>query len=318
MQTISVRSIVGSELFGLVRLAASRVVEAQHDVLRVFSPGGAHVIAPGWAVDAHALSPCGSYLVATGEAGRRVSAWDLATGRCVFAIGDSEQRRGALTGAIATVGDDVWCLTTSRANKSELAVHSLSRGEPVGVFATSAVIGFTVLDVRSLGGPWLGVRGHSDGDQYDTVVAMDATGVRLLALQDALVDQPSVKQWGYRVAIGPASPLGAVVYRDAEWSADDPPDDPNEAFVGFEIWDLRASEVVQRIAYEGPVPLGTEIGADEDRIAVMMTDHVLVVRRDGSGAQRIPAVALDPFRLELAYRDGGELIVAPIGPGLDE
>lgn len=227
-------------------------------------------------------------------------------------MGDSDLGRQSLMGSIAAVGEDVWILTTAQAKPTRLAVYSLVQDQPLGQFATSGMIGFRVLDVRSLSGNWLAVRGHGDGEQYDTVAAMDAAGLRLVALQEALLDRPSVTNWGYRLAIGPSSPDGAVVYRDAEWDPADPPDEPHEAFVGFEIWDLECKEVVQRIPYAGPVPLGTDIGADEHRIAVMMSDHVLEVSRQSNATKRIEALALDPFRLEIAYVSGDELVVAPL------
>ena len=140
-----------------------------------------------------------------------------------------------------------------------------------------------------------------------------AAGLRIVALQEALVDRPSVTEWGYRLAIGPASPGGAVVYRDAEWDPEDPPDEPDEAFVGFEIWDLQRAAITQRIPYVGPIPVGADIGADQDRIAVMMSDHVLEVSRGSSETRRLEALALDPFRLEIACVSGNELVVVRLG-----
>lgn len=299
-------------VLGAVKLSASCVVAADGAALRVFSGEGARVIEPGWRIDRHALSPCGRYMIACGEDGRRVAAWETATGRSMIALGDSVQRRASLTGSIVALGDDVLILTTERSKPSELTAHALVTAKRIGAFATTAVIGFTVVDVRSLGGTWLGVRGHSDGDQYDTVVAMDAEGLPHLALQDALVDRPSVKEWGYQLAIGPTSAGGVVIYRDAEWDPSDPPDEPDEAFVGFEIWDLQRKEIVQRIPYAGPVPLGADIGADEHRIAVMMSDHALEVSRQSNTTRRIEALALDPFRIEIAYVSGDNLVVAPL------
>jgi hypothetical protein len=291
------------------------IVWRGEDELTVVDAGGARSIAADWKLEHHELTPDGHYLLARGDDGKRAQVWDLSNDRRVLALVGDEGRRQSLRASLGTIDGDTYVFITSWTRRHALVLRSLRDGNQQAWLSTSGMIGFGVERVVPLGGDWLAVHGHGDGEYYDTVVAIPAreslTDVEVL--QTALRERPGIKEWGYRVAIGPAEPGRAVVYRDAEWDDDDRPDDPDEGFRGLEIWDLAAREIVERIPHDERVPNGATIGASAPKIAIDMGGHVDVVARPAGGVIRsVDALALDPYRLEVALTDGEHVVIAAL------
>lgn len=148
-----------------------------------------------------------------------------------------------------------------------------------------------------------------------TVVVVPASAVLsdTQALMTALSEQPTIKEWGYEVGVGPVDHDGLVIFRDPQWEDSDVPEDPAEAFRGLVVYDLPSRTVRERIAYEA-IPRGAMLGGDASRFAIAHPDHVEILARGtvAGRARRVEAVALDPHRLELARISTDELIVAPL------
>jgi hypothetical protein len=284
--------------------------------LTVLDGGSARVIAADWDLEHHELTPDGRYLLARGDDGRRVGVWDVRSGHRILDVPGDGARRRSLRASVGAIAGEPHAFVASRARPRALTLVRLRDGEPRGWLSTSGMVGFGVERVIPLAGDWLAVHGHGDAEPFDTVVAIPAGAVLddVEALQAALREHPSVKEWGYHLAIGPAGPGCAVVYRDAEWSYDDDrPENPDEAFRGLAIRDLAAGRVLQRFSYDGPVSNLATIGADAAAIAIAGDGYVDVVARDGGAVRRIAAFALDPHRLEVARLDGDEIVIAALG-----
>jgi hypothetical protein len=282
--------------------------------LTVLTGGDLRVLGADWSIEHHELTPDGRYLLARGDDGRRAQIWDASSGQRVHAVVGVETRRQSLRASLGAIAGEPHVFVASRARYYELALVALRDGEQHGWLSTSGMIGFIIERVIPLADDWLAVHGHSDGDQFDTVVTIPAAAslADSEVLQTALRERPSVKEWGYRLAIGPAEPGRAVVYRDAEWEDDDRPDDPDEAFRGLAIWDLAAGRVVQRIPYDAPVANLATIGAGPASIAIEGSGGVEVVARGDGAVRRVAAFAFDPYRLEIARADGDEVVIAAL------
>jgi hypothetical protein len=282
---------------------------------------GARTIAADWPLDYHELTPDGCYLLARGDEGRRAQVWETGSGRRMLELSGDEVRPESLRASLGAIGGDTYAFVFSWPRRHQLALLSLDDGKQRGWLSTSAMSAFRVERVIPLGGDWLGIHGYRDGEYSDTVVAIPAQGSLddYDVLQAALLEQPRIWQWGHRVAIGPAEPGRAVVYRDAEWDDENRPDDPDEAFRGLEIRDLAARKVVERIPHDDQVPNLATIGASPTAIAIEMGGHVNVVTRPNGEVRRVDALALDPYRLEVASADGEHIVITtlegPIGDG---
>jgi hypothetical protein len=254
----------------------------------------------------------GQLVLARGDHGRRAAIWNVVTGARIFEIGADDARRESLRASIANVAGRELAFVTTQSRKTALVQHTLPDGREGRWLSTRGMLAFDPERVVGLTGSWIAVYGHGYSEQYDTVVAVDIGVDDVEALQTALREKPAIKQWGYRVAIGPAGAEQVVVYRDAEWTEDDVPEDPDEAFCGIEIWDLRTSAVVERIAHHDDVPAGTNIGANVDHVAIEMPEYVTVFSRRSGSSRRIPCLALDPYRLTVARRDGDQITIDSI------
>lgn len=283
--------------------------------LVVIDADGIRTIAADWPLEYHEVTPDGRHLLARGDGGRCAQVWELRSNRRLLEIVGDEARRQSLRASLGPIGDDTYAFVFRWSRRYELALLTVSDGEQRGWLSASGMIAFRIERVIPLGGDWLGVHGHRDSEYSDTVVPIPALASLddYDVLQSALRQQPRIWEWGYRVAIGPAEPGRAVVYRDAEWEDDDRPDDPDEAFRGLQIWDLSTRKIIERIPHDEPVPNMATIGASATAIAIDMGGRVHVVARPGGGVIRsVDALALDPYRLEVAIVDGEHVVIGAL------
>jgi hypothetical protein len=275
---------------------------------------GARTIHADWPLDYHELTPDGRYLLARGDEGRRAQVWEIRSGRRMLELLGDEVRPHSLRANLGTVGDCTYAFAFRWPRRHELALLAVHDGAQRGWLVASGMIAFRIERVIPLGGDWLGVHGFRDGEYSDTVVAIPGRAALddYDVLQAALLQQPRVWEWGHRVTIGPAEPGRAVIYRDAEWEDDDRPDDPDEAFRGIQILDLPTRKIVERIPHDERVPNLATIGASSEVIAIEMGGHVNVVDRASGAVRRVDALALDPYRLEVAVADGEHVVIAAL------
>ena len=267
-----------------------------------------------WPLDRVELTSDARWLAAWGDHGRRLRVWRSNRMTPVLDLFGPE-RGHSLAGGLATFGDRAYAFVARRDGKME--IHDLVDGRPCGWLSITGLTWFHVLRVASLAGRSLAVRGHHDGEQYDTVVVVP--GDQALeddqAIQMALTQGPGLREWGYQLVVGPVGPSQVAIYRDAEWEPDADPD-PIEAFCGVAVHDAREGTVV-RIPMQLDVPSGpmvdvtldATLGGDTQRIAIAHGGHVDVVTRASGVVNRRPALALDPERLEIARRDGDRVII---------
>lgn len=267
----------------------------------VVDRAGSRVIPIDWNLYRHHLTPDGRYLLVLGDDARRAQVLEVRSGRRVLEVLGDETRRHSLRIGLGEIAGEMFAFVASRAKPNLLSVVSVRDGTRQGWLSTSGMIGFAVDRVVPLASGWIGFQGHGDGEQYDTVVAVPAPSMLgdVEALQTAL-REPRVKAWGYRVGIGPMTDGCTVTFRDPEWDPADPPDDPAEAFTGLLVHEPASGRLIERIAYDGPVENGVTLGGDDTRIAVEIGGGVDVVARGEGTVTRISAVALDPYRLEVA------------------
>jgi hypothetical protein len=265
---------------------------------------GTHTVVTEWDVNSLELTRDGAFVLASGDDAKRAAVWEVRTGRQVFeAVGDLG-RRQSLRAGLGVFGDELYVF--SYVYSRNISVFRVRDAVECGWMATTGMFWYHVSRMFALDENWLAVHGYHDGEGRDTIVAVRA----LEALRDpmvlygALFENPSVREWGYRSAVGPAGPGHAVIFRDPEWEDDDPPDDPTEAFRGLVVWDLDRQQVIQRLDYDGDVEREAPIGADAHRVALMRRDGSIdvVLREDGS-VHRVGGMTLDPFRLEVAQVD---------------
>jgi hypothetical protein len=226
-------------------------------------------------------------------------------------VGD-ETKRQSLRAGLAAIGDQLFVIIAVR--NRDMSIRTVPDGTEQGWICATGVIWFQVLNFVHLHGQWLAIHGYHGDDQYNTVAAIPL----LEALQDpmalygALTEQPCIKEWGYRVAIGPAGQTQAVVFRDPEWDDDDPSNNSTESFCGFIVYDLESKNVIQRIAYEGEIKDGAIIGANDERVAFEAEGGVILVSRVTGRVRRIEGTALDPYRLIIARMDGNTISIVKI------
>jgi hypothetical protein len=116
----------------------------------------------------------------------------------------------------------------------------------------------------------LAIHGCHDDEARDAIVTIPVLESLQdpMVLYDALTEHPNFREWGYRVAVGPAELGQAVIFRDPEWGDEEPPEGPAESFHELMIWDLESKRVVQRIEYSGELGDGTTLGADAERVVI--------------------------------------------------
>jgi hypothetical protein len=297
---------------GAAVLRSRTVVWREQQALIVVDASGVRTIPHDWDLYSHEVTPDGRFVSALGDDGKRAAVSETRTGRRLLDLVGEKERRQSLRASLASIGNELLVFVAHR-NKdiSILAVHD---GTERGWISTTGMIWFHVLRIVPLDGRWLAVHGYHDGEGRDTIVAIPA----IQALQDpmflygALTERPSVKEWGYRIAVGPAGPGRAVFFRDPQWGDDEPVDDPAESFHGLVVWDLESKRVVQRISYRGKVEDGATLGADGERVAIEAGGHIDVVARSTGEVRQIEADALDPYRLEVVRAQGETITVAKL------
>jgi hypothetical protein len=280
--------------------------------LVVVDGDGERRLAVDWAIDRLELAADGQYVLAFGDGHRRAQVWSTASGTSVLQV-EGDGRRHSLHGGLAQLGGAPCALTAVR--DKTMSITDLRDGSQPGWLSITGYTWFQVERVVGLPPAALAVIGHIEGEQYDSVVVVPAQAVLddSRALMTALSAQPTIKEWGYVVAVGPVGGDAVAIFRDPQWEADDVPEDPAEAFRGLVVYDLPGRAVQQRIAYPA-VPRGAALGGDASRLAIECPGHVEVVSRgaDAGAVRRVEAVALDVHRLEIARIDGDQLVIAPL------
>ena len=272
---------------------------------------GARVHVPvEWPLDRVELTSDARWLAAWGDHGRRLRVWRSNRMTPVLDLFGPE-RGHSLAGGLATFGDRAYAFVARRDGKME--IHDLVDGRPCGWLSITGLTWFHVLRVASLAGRSLAVRGHHDGEQYDTVVVVP--GDQALeddqAIQMALTQGPGLRERGFQLAVGSVGASHVAFFRDPECDPDDDPD-PIEAFRGVVIHDLSDGSVVRiplQLDMSSEATLDATLGGDAQRIAIAHGGHVDVVTRASGVVNRRPALALDPERLEIARRDGDRVII---------
>ena len=264
-----------------------------------------------WLVDRIELASDGGVVLAFGDRHRRAQVWEAVSGARVLTI-TGQERVHSLHGGLAVIEAVPYAFTATR--DATISILDLRDNSTRGWLSVTGYVWFQVDRVIGLGPTWLAVVGHRVGEQYDTVVVLSAR-IALndpMAIVEALTER-SVNEWGYSVAVGPLSDDGAVIFRDPEWSEDDEaPDDPAAAFCGLVLYDLSRGEICERIPHEA-IPTGATIGGDATRVAIEHADHVELIARGTGGATRtVEAIALDPFRMEVARVVDGAIEIAPL------
>jgi hypothetical protein len=273
---------------------------------------GERRLSVNWAIDRVELSADGQYVLAFGDGHRRAEVWNTASGASVLQV-EGDGRRHSLHGGLAQLGGAPCALTAVR-DKTMSITDLRDRSQP-GWLSITGYTWFQVERVVGLSPAALAVIGHIEGEQYDTVLVLPAQAVLedSQALMAALSAQPTIKQWGYVVAVGPVGGDAVAIFRDPQWEDDDVPEDPEEAFRGLVVYDVPRRAVQQRIAYPA-VPRGAALGGDAGRLVIERSGDVEIVSRgaDAGAVRRVAAVALDVHRLEVARVDGDELVIAPL------
>lgn len=294
---------------GPLILRAGRLAHCQGRTITVIDDAGVRSLDAPWDIDRCLLSADGAFATALGDEARRAVVWDSATGRQVAAFAGLEGRRHSLRIGVTTCGADP-CALVAVWNQP-ISVVGLRNGQELSRVATIALVWFHVTNFIEFSSQWVGVQGYLDGEQYDSILAIPSAGMLsdTDALQAAVTDPVAVREWGYKIAAGPVGNSHAVFYRDPEWDDDDPPDDPAESFRGFVIWNLAEKRVEQRIAHKCDVASAGAIGGDGDRIAIATAGRVNLVRRATGETRSIEAIALDPYRLEIARIEADGIII---------
>ncbi|HVV86512.1 MAG TPA: hypothetical protein VHE35_25820 [Kofleriaceae bacterium] len=289
---------------------ATRRDEGVHVVGR----GAARDLVPGWPIDRHELSADGQHLVVIGDRGRRLMAWDVATGGCVLDVFSGTDRAESVRGGVVTIAGKPRCL--AEIEPTMLAIYTLGVAGRTAWQNLTGWVAFSVERVVPLDDGWLAVHGSGHAEQYYTVVIVP--GAALLddteRLQDDLRRRGSMRAWGYDLAVGPAGPRRAVVLKDPGWSEDnpaDPADGPDEALRGFQVWDLATSTVIERVPYDGDIANAGVIGARDGTFVIARAGGVDVVDRAGQ-VRRLDGLAFDPHRFELAHQRGARIVIEPL------
>lgn len=298
---------------GTAVLRSRTLVWRQERTLTAVDASGARTLLADWDIYSHELTPDGRFVLALGDDAKRGAVWDVRTGRRVLDIDGDLEHRQSLRAGLVTIDDELFSFVNVR-NK-DTSIKAVHDGTERGWLATTGMFWFHVMSVVPIDEYWLAIQGYHDGEARDQIVVFPAAEALLdpMVLYEALYEDLHIREWGCRAAVGPAGPGSAVIFRDPEWDEDDePPDDPLETFHGLMVWDLDASQVTQRIAYDGEVKDGATLGADAERIAVDVGGQVDVVLRASGEVRRMDAIALDPYRLEVAKVEGETITIAGI------
>jgi len=287
------------------------VIAWRHDRRLVVATSGAvRTLAAEAVLDHHALSVDGRYLIAREVGGRRATVWDAATGDRVLALESESRQPHTLRASLGELAGEPIVFVYDHGRK-DLVLRSLVDGGERGWWSTSGYTGFRVESVTAIEPGWVGTLGHRDGEQYDTMVVTRAT-THAVVLQNGLAEPGHAQVWGYKVAVGPAGAGQVVLYRNPEWEPDDEPEGPDETLVGFAIYDLASATVLQRLTHEQPVANAVALGADADRIVVAVPQGVRVIDRATAASRELPAIALDPYRLQIARLIEGQVEIVAI------
>lgn len=292
----------------------SAVAAARVDMgLAIADPHGLRTVTPPWPVWRHELSPDGALLLAIGDEGRRGQIWSTATGALLLELVGSSADYHCLRAGIAEIDGHGYALTDTK--RGVLSVLGLDGGERVAWLNLNGLTTFRVNRVVPLEVGWIALHGSRFAEQYYTVAIVPAHEVLTdtEALQSVLLERPAPWWWGYQVAIGPAGAGQAVIVRDPKWEEDDgEPEWEDEDLRGFLFWDFMERRVVDRLRWSGAIPNGGTLGADRDRIAIERVGVVEVVDRKSGESHLTSALALDPYRLTIARRDGHGLVIEPL------
>jgi len=272
---------------------------------------GVRTVVPPWSVWRYALSPNGTYLMAIDDQGRRGQIWSTANAIPLLELVGGSEHRHCLRSGVAEIGARGYALTD--ATRGALSVFEFERGERVAWLNLSGLTTFEVDRVIQLEPGWIALHGNRYAEQYYTVaiVPIEEVFTDPEVLQSVLLARPSPWWWGYQVAIGPATPGQAVIARNPEWEEGDP-EWKDEDLRGFLFWDLARQQVVGRLPWDGAIPNGGTIGADPDRIAIERAGAIDVIDRKSGESRTVPGSALDPYRLTIARRDGGSVVIEPL------
>lgn len=291
-------------------LRAGRLVCRQERSLMVIDRNGTRRIEADWELDAHEVSPDGEYVLGLGDDSKMAAIWEVRTTRRLLQFSGDPEHRQSLRAGLGVFGGDLYGFFYTR-NK-HVSVINVADGTERGWMATTGTFWFHVSRVLTLDDRYLAIQGHHDGEARDAAVAIPALEASRdpMILYSALYEKPSVKEWGYRVAVGPAGQGHAVFFRDPEWEDEEPPDDPTEAFRGIVIWDLNLMRAVRRLEYDGEVESGAAIGANDRCAALTLKDgNIDQVFLETGRVRRVEAIALDPYRMQAARFENGTVTI---------
>jgi hypothetical protein len=294
-------------------LRAGRLAYAEERSVLIVDRHGTRHIRAAWAVDDCQLAANGQFVAAIGDDGKRAAVWNAETGERLHEATGLPHRRQSLRAGVALA--DVEPVMLVAPFNQPISIVALRDGRERTRLATIGSVWFHALGFVELDPGWIAVRGHLDGEQYDSVAVISWAKAMsdVDSLQVAMTERETPKEWGYQLAIGPAGQDRAVFFRDAEWGNDDPPDDPAESFCGFVIWDLRTKTVEQRIPLQqAMIRTPTAVGADAGRVAIAIDQSIVIIDRKTATMTSTAALALDPYRMEAAHYEPGTIVVKPI------
>jgi hypothetical protein len=294
-------------------LRAGRLAYAEDRSVWIVDRHGTREIRAEWLVDDCQLAATGQFVAAVGDDGKRAAVWNAETGERLHETIGVAHRRQSLRAGLAWADVDPVMLVAPF--NQPISIVSLRDGRERARLATIGSVWFHALGFVELDPGWIAVRGHLDGEQYDSIVVISWADAMsdVDSLQIAMTERDNPKEWGYRIAVGPAGQDRAIFFRDPEWGDDDPADDPAESFCGFVVWDLRTRTVEQRISLpEAKIRHPTTVGADAARVAIATDDFIVVIDRRTASMTNTGALALDPYRMEAAHYEPGAIIVKPL------
>ena len=291
-------------------LRAGRLICRQERSLIVIDHNGTRRIGADWEIDAHEVTPDGEYVLGLGDNSKMAAIWEVRTTRRLLQFSGDPEHRQSLRAGLGVFSGDLYGFFYAR-NK-HVSVINVADGTERGWMATTGMFWFHISRILPLDDRWLAIQGYHDGEARDAAVAIPALGASRdpMILYSALYEKPSVKEWGYRVAVGPAGPGHAVFFRDPEWEDEEPPGDPTEAFRGIVIWDLNLMRAVRRVEYDGEVESGAAIGANGTSAALTLKDgNIERVFLETGRVQRVEAIALDPYHMQAARVENGTVTI---------
>lgn len=305
-------ALPASPVSGAMVLRAGKVVWRRPNSLVVLDADGSREITTPWRIDDHEVTADGRFVIALGDDGKRAAVWETGNGRRLIDIVGEENARQSLRAGLIVVDKELFVLRAVR--NADMSIIAVADGTERAWIVSTGSAWFHVLRIAQLDEHWLALLGYRGDDQYNTVVAIAAHEAMRdpMVLSTALTKSQTAGEWGYRLAAGPAGIGRAVVFRDPDWGDDELPDDPTDAFRGLIIRDLVERRVIQRIEYDADVDFGSTLGADAALIAIAVGDRVDVIERSTNSMRRVMAVALDPYRMEIARIDDGRINIVKL------